>query len=243
MTGLTGSANFMKYSLFFFNFLFVITGIILLSIGLVVQGAFFGYEHFLESQFYSIPALLIATGIIIFFVAFFGCYGAFKENYCMVLTFSCLLICIFILELAGGIAGYVLRDQTEDLLKTSLHQTIVQYNGESYVPITKLWDNVQSEYECCGVESSMDWVLAKNNSIPMSCCVIPPGQMDSYTCNNETTSIHGYGCAKKFGNFIKAHAVTLGAAGISIAIVQFVGIFFACYIAKKLKDQSSAGQF
>lgn len=63
-----------------------ITGIIILSIGATVQGIYHGYSHFLAEQFFSVPALLIAIGALIFFIAFFGCCGAFKENYCMIIT-------------------------------------------------------------------------------------------------------------------------------------------------------------
>lgn len=62
------------------------TGVILLSVGLTVQGAYHGYKDVLDSGFYSVPSLLIAIGSIIFFIAFFGCCGAIKENYCMTLT-------------------------------------------------------------------------------------------------------------------------------------------------------------
>lgn len=30
------------------------------------------------------PIVLIGVGVVIFFIAFFGCCGAWKENYCMV---------------------------------------------------------------------------------------------------------------------------------------------------------------
>lgn len=63
-----------------------ITGIIILSIGATVQGVYRGYDHFLDDKFFSVPALLIAIGIIIFCISIFGCIGAAKENYCMILT-------------------------------------------------------------------------------------------------------------------------------------------------------------
>ena len=60
-------------------------------------------------QFFNTPVLLVVVGCIIFFVTFFGCCGAIKENHCMTITFSVLLAFIFLLELGAGIAAYMLR--------------------------------------------------------------------------------------------------------------------------------------
>ncbi|GAB0095442.1 Tetraspanin [Sergentomyia squamirostris] len=247
MTLLSGGDNVIKYLLFIFNFLFVITGIILLSIGLAVQGVFFGYEYMLVDRFFAIPAFLIAIGVIIFIIAFFGCYGAIRENYCMVLTFSILLVLVFILELAAGISGYVLRNETMDLISDSLYRSMGGFvsdaqtpNRNDTLPTTRLWDSIQMNYECCGVYNSTDWlnVPANNESkaFPMSCCSVPVGTMGSFACTQQLADPRP-GCLEEFGSFIQAHAVSLGAAGIAICVIQFVGIFFACYLARQIKNK------
>ncbi|XP_059616980.1 CD63 antigen [Phlebotomus argentipes] len=243
MTLLSGGDNVIKYLLFIFNFLFVITGIILLSIGLAVQGAFFSYEHLLEDRFFAIPAFLIAIGIIIFIIAFFGCYGAIRENYCMVLTFSILLVLVFILELAAGISGYVLRNETEALLERSLRDSMQDFvnNNPAATGTTGLWDAIQQKYECCGVHNSTDWTQVANNTekklLPMSCCEIPQGQMGPFECTDARLGDRAQGCLSGFSSYIMAHAVSLGAAGIAICIIQFIGIFFACYLARQIKNK------
>ena len=65
-----------------------ITGILLLSVGAVIQGLYASYSSLLDDGFFSVPALLIAVGAIVFIVSFFGCCGAVKENHCMILTVS-----------------------------------------------------------------------------------------------------------------------------------------------------------
>lgn len=65
---------------------FQITGIILLSIGVAIHGVYHNYQHFLDNKFLSVPSLLIAIGTIIFFIAFFGCCGAIRENHFMIIT-------------------------------------------------------------------------------------------------------------------------------------------------------------
>lgn len=73
-------------SRFCFFYTLQITGIIILSIGATIQGVYHGYKEFLAQNFVTVPDLLIAIGIIIFIIAFFGCCGAIKENYCMITT-------------------------------------------------------------------------------------------------------------------------------------------------------------
>jgi CD63 antigen len=76
-----------KFTSFLINFdLFQITGIVILSVGAVIQAFYHSYSHFLDDRFLSAPALLIAVGAIVLIVSFFGCCGAVKENHCMIMT-------------------------------------------------------------------------------------------------------------------------------------------------------------
>lgn len=68
--------------------MFQITGIVILTIGAVILGEYGTYEALLDGNYFSTPGLLISIGVIIFIVAFFGCCGSIRENYCMVLTVS-----------------------------------------------------------------------------------------------------------------------------------------------------------
>jgi CD63 antigen len=65
-----------------------VTGVVVLSVGAVIQGLYHQYSYSLDDSFFSAPALLIAVGAIVFIVSFFGCCGAVKENHCMILTVS-----------------------------------------------------------------------------------------------------------------------------------------------------------
>jgi len=236
---LTWSATFVKYLLFGFNFILVITGVILLSVGLTVQGAFHGYSDILDGGFYSIPSFLIAIGAIIFFIAFFGCCGAIKENYWMTLIFSILLVLVFILELSAGISGYVLRNQTINLVDDALTTSMKQYQNGS-AEIQMIWDEIQLDFQCCGVRGPDDWltVLNETESLPTSCCKRQTGSIGSFACTITNTNIlFDKGCLDVFGNFVKDHAVTLGTAAMVLAFVQFVGIFFACFLTKQIRDQ------
>lgn len=209
-----------------------ITGIIIMAIGLTVQGAYHNFREILDPQFFSVPTFLVVIGSFIFIIAFFGCCGAYKENYCMTLTvrflhtlcssvpwktndifflkqFSILLVFIFILELAAGISGYVLRNDTYRLVTSTLQSSMTKYGGNTSNEITFLWDEIQVDvcmswgtclktvlivvlfsnkiqFDCCGVNSSNDWgetnkQLFNETFLPMTCCRTTTGKLVPWT--------------------------------------------------------------
>lgn len=100
--------------------------------------------------------------------------------------------------------------------------------------ITVGWDNIQQNFRCCGLNSYEDWQKAINGT-PLTCCEIPHGIIDTFTCKSDTETLHGDGCVASFGEFIQTHAKSLGLAGIILAVVQLFGLVFACLIARTIK--------
>ncbi|KAI4473408.1 hypothetical protein M0802_016126 [Mischocyttarus mexicanus] len=65
----------------------------------------------------------------------------------MLITFTGLLIFIFILELSAGIAGYVLRSDAGEVIENKMKETIPKYNTSE--EITQFWDEIQYEVYLC----------------------------------------------------------------------------------------------
>lgn len=55
-------------------------GFLLISVGSTVGAIYGEFDIFMESHFFRPSALLVAIGVIIFFVSLFGCLGAVKES-------------------------------------------------------------------------------------------------------------------------------------------------------------------
>ncbi|KAF6207174.1 hypothetical protein GE061_018413 [Apolygus lucorum] len=77
-----------KYLLFLFNLLFAISGIVILSVGIMIHEMYSNYSVFIGDKLFSLPLIFIVVGIFIFVVAFFGCCGAIKESNYMLITVS-----------------------------------------------------------------------------------------------------------------------------------------------------------
>lgn len=228
-----------KYLIFLFNGVFVVTGLAILSVGAVIKGVYWNYHHFLDDKYFSAPNLLIAVGVIVLIVSFLGCCGALKENYCMIVAFTALLILIFILELSAGIAGYVCRDAAEEVLTAKLTESMVNY-GKNDTVITALWDLIQRNFECCGANAPDDWekVAKMSNGtsvVPQSCCG-PASGFDPFTCSSDSKPPRFTdGCTRKFGEFVRDKAVVIGGAGVTIALIQLLGILMACRLASAMR--------
>uniref|UniRef100_T1GKG1 Tetraspanin n=1 Tax=Megaselia scalaris TaxID=36166 RepID=T1GKG1_MEGSC len=118
--------------------------------------------------------------------------------------------------------------------------------------IGSLWDYTQREFSCCGTNSYKDWKLGSidlNNytvsKVPMTCCDMPQQQIGVFYCValNGDEHLNGDGCLSEFSNYISQHAVSLGAAGVVIAVIQFFGVLFACYIAREIKIRDGISGF
>ncbi|CAH3890276.1 CD63 antigen-like [Pieris brassicae] len=226
-----------KYTLVSVNFLFLITGIIVLAVGSSVQSAYNGYHQFLSERFFSLPAFCVATGVIVFLVAFAGFYGAFMENYYMIMAFAGAMVLMFVFQLSACIAGYVLKGSTVALVQQQLLNTMDVYG--SNLEVTKLWDEVQEDFTCCGVLNSSDWLphlhTEESFGLPISCCDHVYGTIQTFNCN--TTLAYTTGCSEAFGNWVKSHAASIGVAGIVLVFMQALAVVGALWLANITRQE------
>lgn len=220
----SGGMTCVKYLLFCFNLLFAISGIAILTVGAIVHVVYSHYSNFVYQSYQSAPIVLMVVGVTIFVIAFFGCCGAVKENHCMIITFSILLLIVFTLEIATGVVGYVRRNEVEVMLKSKLNSTMYEYYKNPDLKNT--WDIAQHEAECCGMNGPSDWKLVnKNDSLPHTCC---PNTPDDGSCTIRTPDHYKSSCFEKMQNLFLRYGALIGAVGIGIAASQFIGVIFAC---------------
>ncbi|XP_048449502.1 CD63 antigen [Rhincodon typus] len=217
-------------SLVFFSPLFQVSGIALIVVGIVVQTKLNGSLHITSVAASGAPIVIIIVGVVINFVAFFGCCGAWKENYCMVTTFAVLLILIFIVEIAAAIAGYIFKDQIRGVLERTLNETMINYNKTGN---TVNIDELQKQFNCCGSFSYRDWLPLLNQTVPDSCC------KDEYPgCGSNPTSsnINEEGCVNVINAWLKRNSLIVAGVALGIALFQVLGIIFACVLMKGIRS-------
>lgn len=233
--GVEGGMKCVKFLLFFFNFIFWICGLALIIVGILVQVAFHDNLMIKDASASAIPILIIAVGVIIFFIAFFGCCGAWKENYCMVTTFAILLSVIIIIEIGAAIAGYIYRGKITTIVQTGLADMITKYNTSE--EITQAVNRLQKDLKCCGANNASDWVkyMPDGISVPDSCCITI-----TTNCGHETmldaSKVYQKGCSSAMEQVLKKNIQWIIVAALVIAFLQIMGIVFSCMLMRGIRS-------
>lgn len=205
--------------------------------------------------------VLMTVGAFVFLVGFLGCCGACKESQCMLCTYAILLVLVFIAMLVGAILAIVFRnrlgDEMRDTMKYQVSSEVVdQYNGTT--AITAAWNALQMDLECCGSVGPRDYINNTNfnwnanpgNPVPRTCCVqadgvskdpTNPRPKNLATCYDHAKSgvtsnefVWSKGCYDEFNGWMGSKAAILIGVGIGIAVIQIVGIIFACCLRKQI---------
>ncbi|KAM4048126.1 CD63 antigen [Anomaloglossus baeobatrachus] len=228
-----GGMKCVKYLVFFFNFLFWICGCALIGLGIYVLVQVHNPQVFKNASIFGPPIVIIAVGVVIFFISFFGCCGAAKENYCMVTTFAVLLGLIFLVEIAAAIAGYVYRNQVQNAFSDTITDGMKNYNSSTEAK--KGIDDLQKSFQCCGANNFTDWKnydpFKGTNDVPDSCCKTP-----STNCGKNLTNIYTVGCVPQIENMLKTRIGIIAGVALGIAFFEILGIVFACCLMKGIRS-------
>jgi len=232
-----GGMSCVKYLLFAFNLVFVIFGILLLYAGFSTVAQIGHYKELIEDAPNNVAITLIIVGFVIFLIAFLGCCGAIKENYCMLVTFSAIILGILLIELIG--AGLVLafKSKLKSVAEDGIKKAIVKYkNTTDDTTVNKVLDDIQSHFHCCGANNYSDWqqneFFNSTHHYPYSCC------SDRIETNGtfckELNKLHKQGCVDALDNEIRGSFGLLGGIAIAIAVIQLIGIIFACSLSRTI---------
>lgn len=238
-----GGLKCAKYLLFIFNLLFFISGLLLIIIGALVLTSFHQLFNSFGGIGVPVAVFLIIVGAVIFIIAFFGCCGACRESYCMIVTFAAFLCIVLILEFAAAIAAFAMRSQLRTLVENELSSKIEYYYVDE--PTTLTWDNIQGEFSCCGAVNYTDWRSNShlNMSVPTSCCVkwaqMPcnvtglPFSPPDFAAN----VIYTDGCVDTVSHWAISKVFIIGGAAAGLTFVQVLGIILAICLARGLKEK------
>ncbi|NXL54881.1 CD63 protein, partial [Podilymbus podiceps] len=210
-------------------------GVALIAVGIYAQVALNKALAVSSASASGTPVAILVLGVIIFFISFFGCCGAWKESYCMVTTFAVLLSIIFLVEVAAAIAGYVFKDKVRSVLEDRLWDAMRQYGEDE--ALTEAVDELQMDFACCGVNNYTDWATIKrfkvNDTVPLSCC-----RVNSTSCNVHPSpaTVYEKGCLQSIEAWMKKNILIVAAVALGIAFFEILGIIFACCLMKGIRS-------
>uniref|UniRef100_A0A8C9AJZ5 Tetraspanin n=1 Tax=Prolemur simus TaxID=1328070 RepID=A0A8C9AJZ5_PROSS len=179
-----------------------------------------------------LPVVIIAVGAFLFLVAFVGCCGTCKENYCLMVTFAIFLSLIVLVEVAAAIAGYVFRNKVMSEFNKDFRQQMENYSKNNNT--ASILDRMQKDFKCCGAANYTDWENIPSmgkGRVPDSCCVnVTVG------CGINFKEIYMEGCVEKIGGWLRKNVLVVAAAALGIAFVEVLGIVFACCLMKSIRS-------
>ncbi|XP_011158294.1 CD151 antigen [Solenopsis invicta] len=224
----------MKYLLFTVNL------IILIFATLVIIGSLYGLivkPSWLEGHNHSAYTFIVSlvVGIVMMSIAILGIVAAMREVKCMLLTYSIIVTLLLVIGITGNIRQHNLNKEVMETFEKQMENTLQFYNDKEL--IRNFWDNTQSKYQCCGVNSWEDWET-HGLKVPDSCC-----KDQQLECNNEwhTKNFYAKGCIDELRSPIQH--ITNASHGISTTLLCLMVLgkisAFVLYRAQKIKQQYS----
>jgi len=266
-------SSFAKYILVFFNILFVVVGAVLTGVGIwaMVDNDFAHHiraatisDASSDSLVWGSAVTLIVVGVLVFLIAFFGCFGACNENPCCLTTYAVIVGILFGIQVLAGIMAFVFKNQIMDQLTDSMNSTVQNlYGQEGYSEGTESWDFMQRSFGCCGaVDGPSEWATSawynhtedKSHVVPVTCCIlknanefneepVPVNETLCYKAASDPTFetpdnyVHTQGCEPQLKDWIVSNAEILIGVAFGLAVIQLFGILFACCVLKGARSE------
>lgn len=242
-----GGARIIKFLVVFFNFLFFVFGCVLIGVGawaLIEHGDYVTIADNVPNA--SGSKILIAAGVLIAVISFLGCCGAWKENRCMLIIFFICLLVILGLEIAAGVLGYTNRDKVDDIVDENVRTELQgKYGEEGNKGTTDAFDKLQQSEKCCGWFNYTDWWGSKYSNgshykYPDSCCKDEGKGCGELTKGSTVSNkIYTEGCKEKLKTLLKDALYVVGAIGITIVVIQILGMIFALVLICKIGSEGT----
>ena len=235
------------------NLFFVLIGAALAGVAgwLIYLGEDNDYSVITGHTLVSGAALLLTAGVITIFIAAVGIVGSCGMWRPLLFVYILMIIFAALIEIAAGITGLVLRDQVANEVKDRMTDAMEDYRASSSADdyrrdVNNVVGYVQRTFECCGVNSSVDWFMvnpnatvAEGNRPPRSCgctvgrqshCAqfnftyIPPGSQEERQALYQAWN---RGCLSYVRDNLATLAITMGALGFAVAAVELLGVALA----------------
>ncbi|KAL4220219.1 Tetraspanin-7 [Mactra antiquata] len=229
-----------------FNFIFWISGIAILAVGIWAKIELYIYMDLSTEYYNESPYILIGVGAVIVLFGSFGCCCTFKGHSVLLYLYSFFLIIVFVAELSTGIAGFVYKNKLENGFKEGLGEALKKYDSDKEK--MKAFDGLQHNLECCGRYSYADWFTTEwenhhktenqTNLVPKSCCRVDQSKCRNFnlppTAVNQTLDIYTEGCYSTVTDFMKHNMALIAGVALGISFFPLLGALLACCLAKNI---------
>ncbi|XP_034541625.1 tetraspanin-2a [Notolabrus celidotus] len=211
----TGGMKCVKYLLFVFNFIFWLSGLLVLAVGLWLR---FDPETVelltgdgAPDTFFIAVYILLGAGGLMMIVGFFGCFGAVRESQCLLASFFACLLVIFGAEIAAGVFGFINQEQIVEEVQKFYSSSISDVSNANATAIALMYHKTLN---CCGGSVS---------------------ETSTVLCA-ETALEDTQNCLTAIQNFFNDKLYVIGYIGIGIAGVMIIGMVFSMVLCCAIRN-------
>ncbi|XP_035517000.1 tetraspanin-2a [Morone saxatilis] len=214
MSKVQGGMKCVKYLLFVFNFIFWLSGLLVLAVGLWLR---FDPETVelltgdgAPDTFFIAVYILLGAGALMMIVGFFGCFGAVRESQCLLASFFACLLIIFGAEIAAGVFGFINKEQIVEEVQKFYSSSISDLSNSNATAIALIYHKTLN---CCGGSTS-----EASNTL---CADVPEDTQD---------------CLTAITNFLNEKLHIIGYIGIGVAGVMIIGMIFSMVLCCAIRN-------
>uniref|UniRef100_H2YZF1 Tetraspanin n=1 Tax=Ciona savignyi TaxID=51511 RepID=H2YZF1_CIOSA len=189
------------------------------------------------------PLLFIIFGAVIFLISLCGCCGAYTEKVWLLKIYKVSLLVILIVLVITAVLTFCFKPSLQIALHVALLNFLQTYNRTSEV-----LDLVQSQANCCGVDTYMDWskspqwlltaqlkadaagIVRGSHPVPESCCLEPEPNCGLSSGGNGAQGIYLNGCSKILWLLLSAKGDMVGVSGLAVAGLLLCCVVFSCCV-------------
>ncbi|XP_008278431.1 tetraspanin-2a [Stegastes partitus] len=209
-----GGMKCVKYLLFAFNFIFWLSGLLVLAVGLwlrfdpetveLLTGDGAPYTFFIAVY------ILLGAGGLMMIVGFFGCFGAVRESQCLLASFFACLLIIFGAEITAGVFGFINKEQIAEEVQKFYSSSIADLSNPNGTAIALIYHKTLN---CCG---------GSTPDTTSGLCADAP---------EETPD-----CLTAITDFVNEKLHIVGYIGIGIAGVMIIGMIFSMVLCCAIRN-------
>lgn len=253
---------FAKIILFIVNFLFWLTGVIVLAAGVwvTIDHSTFNFLTFFDDpDLQKVAYAMIVVGGFVTLLGFVGCFGACHERKWMIWLYFGVVLLLLLAEVVCTVLLFAYNEEVKTFANETLSDFIQHdYDLPDNVGITIAIDQIQNKFECCGAHSDQDWLtsewfnrtrqteesssretLGYEQIVPASCCKSPNGTAELIElCNDPELQDQRFerGCYDVLFQVFEDHIWIIGGILIGAAFFQIILLIMAVVLLRNLLD-------
>ena len=167
-----------------------------------------------------------------------------SENVYLVYAYAATITVMLACEIGAIVVLFRFGNDMAKNIKNGLSGSLDEYNTgynatAKQNSTTLAWNNLQTDFECCGVTEFTDWginpMLNATNSVPDSCCKVVTEDCGRGALNKvipeeiRNWRIYTGGCYRKFFSLVGDNKPSIAVAVTVIMSIHAAVIIMSCY--------------